>query len=138
MFRLKTCQSCYSSWQTCQISRAGHTGILAKIIPLRTPTNIVGTETDQYTTTPNTRLIDCFSALFPHERVGLDHPLFVTCRSGRRSDLATRMLVAQGFTNVWNLIEGFKGDRDDNGVRAMNGWRIAGLPCGYRLEAGAS
>lgn len=43
------------------------------------------------------------------------------------------MLIAEGFTSDGNLIERLKGDRDDNSVRALNGWRNAGVPWDYRL-----
>jgi rhodanese-related sulfurtransferase len=59
----------------------------------------------------------------------LDVPLFMLCRSGKRSELAAEMLIKEGFTNVYNVLEGFEGDKDDNGHRnTINGWRFYGLP----------
>lgn len=121
-----------------EITFVGHPGGLDRIIPLRTTTHDVNRESGQYTTYPNTRLVEDFAALFSEHGVGRDHPLFLTCRSGSRSAAVARTLVAEGYTNIWNLIEGFEGDRDGNGVRAVNGWRNAGLPWGYRLEAGVA
>lgn len=121
-----------------EITFVGHPGGLDRIIPLRTTTHVVDPENGQYLTAPNERLVDDFTSLFADREVGLDHPLFVTCRSGSRSATVARLLISEGFTDVWNLVEGFEGDRDNNGVRAVNGWRDAGLPWGYRLEDGVA
>ncbi len=51
------------------------------------------------------------------------------CRSGARSDAATRAACAAGYGNCYNVLEGFEGDRDVNGQRnRIGGWRHAGLP----------
>lgn len=65
---------------------------------------------------------------------GKDHPILVSCRSGGRSALAARRLIAAGFTEVWNVVDGFEGDMDRaTGARDMNGWRNAGLPWSYEI-----
>ncbi|MEO1331635.1 MAG: rhodanese-like domain-containing protein [Pseudomonadota bacterium] len=72
---------------------------------------------------------------------GLDKsaPVFLICRSGVRSAAAARILAEAGFSNVWNLIEGFEGDRDKlTGRRTANGWRNAGLPWAYKIPADAA
>ncbi|AMO37686.1 MULTISPECIES: rhodanese-like domain-containing protein [Thauera] len=51
------------------------------------------------------------------------------CRSGARSDGAARAAVEAGYSNCYNVLEGFEGDRDANGQRnRIGGWRHAGLP----------
>jgi rhodanese-related sulfurtransferase len=51
------------------------------------------------------------------------------CRSGARSDAAARAASAAGYSNCYNVLEGFEGDRDANGHRnRIGGWRHAGLP----------
>jgi rhodanese-related sulfurtransferase len=58
-----------------------------------------------------------------------DIPVFMLCRSGQRSRIAGEMLSQEGFTNVYNVLEGFEGDKDDNGHRnTISGWRFHGLP----------
>ena len=38
-------------------------------------------------------------------------------------------LTQAGFTNAWNVAQGFEGDKDAAGQRGhINGWRKAGLP----------
>lgn len=51
------------------------------------------------------------------------------CRSGVRSDGAARLAVEAGFSNCYNIFEGFEGDRDANRQRNhIGGWRHAELP----------
>ena len=51
------------------------------------------------------------------------------CRSGGRSDGAARAAVEGGYSNCYNVLEGFEGDKDANGQRnRIGGWRHAGLP----------
>jgi rhodanese-related sulfurtransferase len=55
--------------------------------------------------------------------------LFMLCRSGKRSELGAEMLINDGFSNVYNILEGFEGDKDAEGHRnTINGWRFHGLP----------
>jgi len=56
-------------------------------------------------------------------------PVLLICRSGRRSLEAGKVLVKDGFTKVYNVIEGFEGQLDDNHHRStLAGWRFHGLP----------
>lgn len=58
-----------------------------------------------------------------------DLPLLMLCRSGARSRTAGEVLREQGFTRVYNVAEGFEGDRDEYMHRnTINGWRVHGLP----------
>ncbi len=55
--------------------------------------------------------------------------IVLICRSGERTIDAGIALEKAGFTNVVNVLEGFEGDRDDNGQRSTeSGWRFEGLP----------
>ncbi|PSJ17705.1 rhodanese-like domain-containing protein [Nitrosomonas supralitoralis] len=56
-------------------------------------------------------------------------PVFFICRSGSRSNQAAIMASQTGFTDCYNVLEGFEGDRDENGQRGkLSGWKVAGLP----------
>ncbi len=58
-----------------------------------------------------------------------DLPLLLICRSGKRSEAAGLEMIRQGFNEVYNVIEGFEGDRDGAKHRNMiNGWRFHNLP----------
>ena len=55
--------------------------------------------------------------------------LLFICRSGARSLAAARLLCEHGYTNVYNVEEGFEGDKDARNHRGtINGWRFHGLP----------
>lgn len=64
------------------------------------------------------------------ERVaGKDEAILFLCRSGKRSAAAAEAATQAGFRNVFNVLEGFEGDLDEQQRRgAFNGWRHAGLP----------
>ena len=51
------------------------------------------------------------------------------CRSGVRSSKATALASQNGYTECYDVLEGFEGDKDANGQRnRIGGWRHAGLP----------
>jgi rhodanese-related sulfurtransferase len=51
------------------------------------------------------------------------------CRSGGRSHNAAALAKQNGYTEVYNVLEGFEGDKDAHGHRnTVGGWRKAGLP----------
>ena len=73
---------------------------------------------------PNPNFIQQLTQQVPQDAVAM----FI-CRSGGRSH-ATAMAAAQaGYSNAYNVLEGFEGDRDAGGHRnTVGGWRAAGLP----------
>ena len=51
------------------------------------------------------------------------------CRSGARSHSAAIMAEQAGYNEIYNVLEGFEGDKDTKEHRnALNGWRASGLP----------
>jgi rhodanese-related sulfurtransferase len=51
------------------------------------------------------------------------------CRSGNRSHFAAAAAARAGYTQCYNVLEGFQGDKDARGHRdTVGGWRVAGLP----------
>jgi rhodanese-related sulfurtransferase len=60
---------------------------------------------------------------------GKHRPVLLLCRSGKRSALAAEAAAKAGFTQVFNILEGFEGDHDGAKQRGhFNGWRFHGLP----------
>lgn len=56
-------------------------------------------------------------------------PVLTICRSGKRSMAAAEELVRHGFREVYNIEQGFEGDRDGAKHRStINGWRFHNLP----------
>ena len=61
--------------------------------------------------------------------VSKDAQVMFLCRSGGRSHHAAALATQQGFSECYNVLEGFEGDRDASGHRnTVGGWRAAGLP----------
>ncbi|CAN7314045.1 rhodanese-like domain-containing protein [Variovorax sp. LjRoot178] len=51
------------------------------------------------------------------------------CRSGKRSALAAEAAAKAGFTQIYNVLEGFEGEIDAGQHRGTkDGWRYHGLP----------
>lgn len=62
-------------------------------------------------------------------QVAKDATVLFICRSGARSDEAAKLAAAAGYRDVYNILEGFEGDRDAAQHRGnVNGWKAAGLP----------
>lgn len=121
-----------------EISFVGHPEGLDKIIPLGVVTHQIDPGSGQYRMVNNPNVVAEFDDLRALHGKSRDATIFVTCRSGARSAVAVRMLAQAGYTNVWNLVEGFEGDKDATGARTVNGWRNAGLPWGYTLGPGVA
>lgn len=66
--------------------------------------------------------------------------IMVMCRSGARSAMSVNKLAKAGFKKVYNIYDGFEGDKvkdknDPNyGKRTKNGWRNSGAPWTYDLD----
>lgn len=62
-------------------------------------------------------------------KTGKDAVVLLLCRSGNRSAQAAEAATKGGFTQVFNVLEGFEGDLDEGQHRGgRNGWRFRGLP----------
>ncbi|HEX9182385.1 MAG TPA: rhodanese-like domain-containing protein [Burkholderiales bacterium] len=63
------------------------------------------------------------------QAAGPGETLMFLCRSGHRSHHAAAAATQAGWTDCYNVLEGFEGDRDAQQHRGtVNGWRKAGLP----------
>lgn len=56
-------------------------------------------------------------------------PIILICRSGKRSKEAGMKLIGAGFTEIYNVDEGFEGELDAHHHRSTTGgWRFHNLP----------
>ena len=63
--------------------------------------------------------------------------VIVMCRSGSRSAGAVNAMVEAGIeTPIYNMIDGFEGDKNDAGRREVNGWKQAGAEWTYDVRDG--
>lgn len=66
-----------------------------------------------------------------------DDTILVMCATGGRGAMAVNVLADSGFTRVYNIVNGFEGERVDDptsvfhGKHVRNGWKNEGLPWGY-------
>lgn len=63
-----------------------------------------------------------------------DKPIFCGCKSGDRSQMAAEILVAAGFTRVANVVGGFGGAYDRNGIMIAPGWAECRLPVSKTVD----
>ena len=58
-----------------------------------------------------------------------DNNLYFICRSGNRSNNAAEFLASRGFSNCFNVIDGFEGNLNQERQRAsIDGWQFNNLP----------
>ncbi len=122
-----------------EISFVGHPAGMDANIPLRFATLGFNAKNGKYKMRDNPDFVAQIDAVMT--RLGADKsaPVFLICRSGVRSAVATNKLVAAGYTNVWNLVEGFEGNmHKPTQTRSVNGWRNAGLPWAYKIDKAAA
>ena len=56
-------------------------------------------------------------------------PILLICRSGNRSQEAGEALERAGFKKIYNVVQGFEGELNDQHRRnSLAGWRFEGLP----------
>lgn len=80
-------------------------------------------------TYPNFSLNPHFAAQLAEAGISKNDPIFFLCRSGGRSLDAAIAMTAQGYTQCYNVTDGFEGEPDAKRHRAQTaGWQAAGLP----------
>ena len=58
-----------------------------------------------------------------------DRTLLFLCRSGVRSIATATVMAHRGYTDCYNVLEGFEGDHCPDGHRGViGGWKVHGLP----------
>jgi len=83
----------------------------------------------------NSRFVSDFA-----EKFKKTDKILVMCRSGNRSVPACKLLEEARFVNIFEIPDGFEGDKisDKNsiyyGYRCVNGWKHDGLPWTYEIK----
>lgn len=106
----------------------------AKLVDVRTQAElywvgrIPGSVAVEWNSFPDGTLNPNFAAQLA-EVAKKDEPVMFLCRSGARSHSAAVSATRAGYSECYNVLEGFEGDKDARGQRnTVNGWRKAGLP----------
>ena len=78
---------------------------------------------------PNWQVLPDFIERVEKEVPNKATAIVLLCRSGARSMQAAELLQQAGYNDLYNMEEGFEGDKDDNNHRGtLGGWRFHGLP----------
>lgn len=106
----------------------------AKLVDVRTRAEldwvgrVPGSVEIEWLTYPGGATNPNFVAQLRHQ-VDAESLVMFLCRSGGRSNAAARAASEAGYTESYNILEGFEGDRDASDQRnTVGGWRCAGLP----------
>lgn len=106
----------------------------AKLVNVRTRAELdwvgraVGAVEIEWESYPSKQRNPNFLAQLKHQ-VDPEVLVMFMCRSGVRSHAAAAAASQAGYTQSFNVLEGFEGDKDAQGHRnRVGGWRFAGLP----------
>jgi rhodanese-related sulfurtransferase len=106
----------------------------AKLVDVRTDAelhfvgSVPGSEAIEWNTYPEGQRNPAFLDQLG-EAARKDETVMFLCRSGVRSHHAAAAATQAGWTDAYNILEGFEGDKDAAGHRNVSGgWRKAGLP----------
>jgi rhodanese-related sulfurtransferase len=94
----------------------------------------------RYMPAPNSNWISDFEEKLADLDGNQDSKIIVMCRSAsERAAPMAKVLDQYGYKNVYLLLGGFEGgtvkEGDKKGFRLVNGWKNAGLPWTYNIEA---
>lgn len=78
---------------------------------------------------PNPEFASFLSDLLVKKGLDQNAPIYFLCRSGARSQAAAIAMTRAGYTQCFNISDGFEGHLDQEGHRGTrSGWKAAGLP----------
>ena len=78
---------------------------------------------------PNMEINVNFESEILESGINKQDAIFLICRSGNRSSDAAEFLRSRGFTNCFNVKDGFEGEIGPNHQRStINGWKYSKLP----------
>ncbi len=89
-----------------------------------------------FNTEPNPDFVKQFASVFPDKNA----PIIIMCRSGHRSGKAIKLLAQAGYTNLYQMWEGFEGiavsDKElpTFGKKVVDGWKNRGLPYTWDMD----
>lgn len=78
---------------------------------------------------PNPEFAKTVSDLMVKKGLDQSAPIYFLCRSGARSQAAAIALTQIGYSQCFNISDGFEGPLDQAGHRgSQSGWKASGLP----------
>ncbi|WP_457607395.1 rhodanese-like domain-containing protein [Nitratifractor sp.] len=91
-------------------------------------------EVVKFASKPNKQFLAELEEALKAKGLNKDSEIILMCRSGHRAAKAAKILDKAGYKNVYNLDQGFEGDKDKQKHRTVNGWKNAGLPYTYKVN----
>ena len=117
-----------------EINFIGHAIGIDAIVPIATITQEYNPKHQSYKMKGNPNFVAEVDKVMAREGKSKNDTLIVMCRSGHRSGAAIRVLIKAGYTQAWNMVEGFEGGKNpETEARDHDGWRNAGLPWTYKI-----
>ncbi len=110
-----------------EVALKGHPASIDKIVPVRLQSDVFDGAINEFVLVPNKNFLKEMTSTLEAAGKTRDDMIFITCGSGYRSAEAVRILAAAGYTNVWHIPDGYRGD-DRRGMNTQNAWQNAGLP----------
>ncbi len=117
-----------------EVALMGHPMAIDKIVPVRVQSENFDEELNEYALVPNAHFLQQMELALAEAGKSKHDLIIVTCGSGYRSAEAVRNLSAAGYTNVWQIPDGYVGD-EKRGMNTQNAWQNAGLPWSAKLIA---
>lgn len=97
------------------------------------PAHAFNAEKGSYEMMPNPGFVPAVTAMLEATDPAA---VIIMCRSGGRSAAAVDKLLAAGVdVPLYSMVDGFEGDKNEDGRRAVNGWKNAGLDWTYKISA---
>ncbi len=77
----------------------------------------------------NPDFVDTLKSELDARGLAPDTPLYMLCRSGVRSRSAATAMTRAGYSNSYNILDGFEGNLDEASRRGhLAGWKKSNLP----------
>lgn len=96
-------------------------------------------KSNTYRTFGNDDFVSAVDKLLAQRKLDKKAKIILMCQSGSRAPKAAEILHEAGYATVYTQYQGFEGlkakEGENKGKRVVNGWKNAGLPWGYKLEA---
>ena len=119
-----------------EISMTGRPAPIDAIVPVRIQTDMRDPELNEYALVDNPAFLESMTLVLSMNGKTKSDLIIVTCGSGWRSAAAARILIDNGYTNVWHITDGYPGD-EKPGLNVENAWKLAGLPWSYEVTLGS-
>lgn len=86
----------------------------------------------------NDRIVSLIESCLQQKGFNKKTPIILLCRAGFWSAWTADLLAQAGYEKVYNIIDGFEGDKatsgSKQGQRVINGWTNSDLPWAYELD----